>query len=111
MDKQNYFIANLFNPLYMKTRLIFFLYILNTNTSIVLNGQGIIIPSASYVIQSGGYMIISGNWNNIGTFNPSGGTVLFAGTTDTIKGTQLQTFNNLTINSPSTVVIPALMDV
>lgn len=95
----------------MKTRLCLFLCMLIPVSSIVLKGQGIIIPSSSYVIQSGGNMIIDGNWVNNGTFTPAAGTISFAGTTDTIKGTQLQTFNNVTVYSPSTVVIPALLNV
>ncbi len=76
----------------------------------ILKGQGILVPSGTYLVQTSGYLTLYGNWNNNGTYTP-GGTVSFAGTTDTIKGTQLQTFNNLTVNSPGTVVIPAQMDV
>jgi hypothetical protein len=94
----------------MKAKIYLFFGMLMLKAPILI-GQGIIIPSGSYVIQSGGTIILSDNWINNGTFTPSGGTVTFAGTNQSISGTSLQTFNNLTITSPSIVTIPAQIDV
>lgn len=74
-------------------------------------GQGLIIPSGSYVTQSAGNIVLTDNWTNNGSFTPSGGTVIFSGISQSISGTSLQTFNNLTITSPAIVTIPAQIDV
>ena len=72
-----------------------------------VSGQ-LIIPSGAYVIQSDGNMVLKGNWVNNGTFTPTGGTVLFGGTTQSMSGTTtLNAFNNLTIESGCTLTILA----
>jgi hypothetical protein len=49
-------------------------------------------------------LTVKGNWSNGGTFNAGGGTVIFGGTTaQSIGGSNVTTFNDLTINSTSTV--------
>lgn len=74
----------------------------------ILMGQGIIISSGTYIIQSDGTMTLLGNWINNGTFTPTGGTVQFGGTTQSISGTAtLNPFNNLTIESGCALTIPA----
>ncbi len=53
-------------------------------------------------------MTVAGNWTNNGTFTAGTGTVTFNGTSEqTISGSTATAFNNLTINSGATVVIPA----
>jgi hypothetical protein len=42
------------------------------------------------------------NWVNNGTFIPGGGTILFAGATQSVSGTSSTLFNNLTVISGST---------
>jgi len=54
---------------------------------------------------------LAGNWTNNGTFNPGLSTVIFNGNTlQTIGGTVLSTFNNLTINNPSSGVTLSNID-
>jgi CSLREA domain-containing protein len=49
--------------------------------------------------------LTAGDWNNNGgTFNPGAGTVSFAGSGQTIGGTNPTTFNNLTIGGAGTTV-------
>ncbi len=51
---------------------------------------------------------VAGNWTNNGTFTAGTGTVTFNSTSEqTIGGSTATAFNNLTINSGATVVIPA----
>ncbi|MCJ7448506.1 MAG: T9SS type A sorting domain-containing protein [Bacteroidales bacterium] len=68
-------------------------------------GQGIIIKSGTKVIERSGNMILSRNWVNNGTFTDTGGTVTFAGTTQSLGGSSTATFNNITVSSGSTTKI------
>ncbi len=60
-------------------------------------GQGILIPPGAHVIANHGNIVIRNNWINSGTFTHNGGTILFAGSTQQISGTNNSSFNNLTI--------------
>ncbi|MEJ5308332.1 MAG: G8 domain-containing protein [Anaerolineae bacterium] len=52
-------------------------------------------------------LTVGGNWANNGTFTAGSGTVTFNGSSaQTIGGSSFTAFNNLTINSGATVVIP-----
>lgn len=74
---------------------------LNLNGNTTVTGAVNISPGAT--ISSGTTTITAGgNWNNSGSFIPSGGTVILNGAgTQTLSGT---TFNNLTIAKPGTTV-------
>jgi hypothetical protein len=73
----------------------------------VLMGQGFLIKPGAYVIQNTGDLILQGNWVNDGTFTQNGGTVHFAGTTQSIEGTVASAFLNVTIASGSYTTITA----
>jgi hypothetical protein len=68
-------------------------------------GQGIIISSGAYLHNSNNYMVLTGNWINNGTFTDSGGTLIFTGTTQSLDGTSVAQFNNITVSSGSTTMI------
>lgn len=63
----------------------------------IMNGN---FSISNGVSASGGAYALTllGNWVNEGTFTPGTSTVTFAGMTQSISGTQVQTFNNLTIS-------------
>src|ERR1700732_1759482 len=67
--------------------------------------QGLIIPSGSYVIANTGNIVLQNNWVNNGTFTHNGGTVIFAGTAQTLGGSSSTTFNNLTVAAGSVTTI------
>src|SRR5690242_9697345 len=104
-------ISNLMKLIYLRMKSRLYISFVVMFIPMILTGQGIIIPSGTYVTQFGGTIILSDNWTNNGSFTPTGGTVSFAGTTQQISGTSLQTFNDLTIVSPSIVTIPSQIDV
>lgn len=53
-------------------------------------------------------LTVGGNWTNDGTFTAGSGMVTFNGSSEqTISGSSTTAFNNLTVNSGATVVIPA----
>lgn len=68
-------------------------------------GQGLIIPSGAYLIGNEGNIVLQNNWVNNGSFTHNGGTLIFAGTSQTLGGTASPTFNNLTIATGSTTTI------
>ncbi len=68
-------------------------------------GQGIIISSGAYLFNSNNYLILTGNWTNDGTFTDSGGTLIFSGTTQSLDGTSVAQFNNITVSSGSTTTV------
>ena len=81
-------------------------FLLAAALSQTLFSQGIIIPSGARVIKSSGYTIIkSGSWTNNGTFTHTGGTLVFAGTTQTLGGSSTATYYNITVSSGSTTTI------
>lgn len=67
--------------------------------------QGIRIPAGAYVIANNGNIVTNNNWINNGRFTHNGGTVVFAGNTQQISGTQSSSFNNLTIATGSNTSI------
>lgn len=67
--------------------------------------QGFIIPSGTYVIANNGNIVTTANWVNNGLFTHNGGTLVFAGTTQTLGGTSSTLFNNLTIAAGSKTTI------
>ena len=70
--------------------------------------QGLIIPSGAYMIANNGNIVVTANWVNNGSFTHNGGTLVFAGATQTLGGTSSTQFNNLTIEpgSKTTVISP-----
>lgn len=68
-------------------------------------GQGIIIPSGSYVVQENGNLCTQYNFTNNGSFTANGGTVVFSGTTQTLNGSTVTAFNNISVSSGSTTTI------
>ena len=70
-----------------------------------ITAQGLIIPSGGYVIASNGNIVVTRNWTNNGVFTANGGTVIFAGSTQTLNGSTATVFNNLTIAGGSTTTI------
>ena len=84
-------------------------YITLINTCILasfgMKAQGLIIPSGTYVIASNGNIVVNRNWTNNGVFTANGGTVIFAGSTQTLNGSTATVFNNLTVASGSTTTI------
>ncbi|MEA2206503.1 MAG: hypothetical protein QOE77_3279, partial [Blastocatellia bacterium] len=91
---------------------------LNLSTDAVLNFNGpttinsLTISAGVLHASNGGSFsltLASGNWtNNGGTFDPGTGTINFAGTGQSIGGTNPTTFNNLTIGASGAVVNSAL---
>jgi hypothetical protein len=73
--------------------------------------QGLIIPSGGYVIANNGNLVTTANWVNNGSFTHNGGTVVFAGSSQTLGGTSATQFNNLTIaaGSNTTIISPGQM--
>jgi hypothetical protein len=72
------------------------------------SAQGLIIPSGGYVIANNGNIVTTANWVNNGSFTSNGGTLIFAGSVQTLGGTSATQFNNLTIEPGSkTTVISA----
>ncbi len=82
----------------------------STATSIKGNftlGTGVTINMGTFV-----GLIVGGNWTNNGTFTASNSFVIFNGTAEqTIGGSSATTFNNLTINTGATVVVPTTVAV
>ena len=72
---------------------------------LLIGAQGLRIPAGAYVIANQGNIVLKNNWVNNGTFTHNGGTVVFAGTTQQISGTQSSSFNNLTIATGSNTSI------
>jgi uncharacterized repeat protein (TIGR02543 family) len=70
------------------------------------SARNITIETGASLTMVSGTMTIGGNWKNKGTFNPGTGTVEFNGASDqTISNTAGETFNELTINKGSGVVL------
>jgi hypothetical protein len=69
------------------------------------SAQGLTIPSGAYVIASNGNIVTTANWVNNGSFTHSGGTLIFAGTVQTLGGTSATQFNNLTVAAGSKTTI------
>ena len=67
--------------------------------------QGLIIASGDYVIANTGNIVLQNNWVNNGSFTHNGGTLIFAGTSQTLGGTVPSTFNNITIAAGSITTI------
>lgn len=72
------------------------------------SAQGLIIPSGGYVIANNGNIVTTANWLNNGSFTHNGGTLIFAGSVQTLGGTSATQFNNLTIaaGSNTTIISP-----
>jgi hypothetical protein len=66
--------------------------------------QGLNIKSGAILINRGN-IVLRGNWINDGSFYDTCGTIIFAGTAQTINGTVPSAFNNLTITGSSTTTI------
>ena len=58
-----------------------------------------------YVVQQNGILGTYYNWTNNGSFTANAGTVLFNGVTQTLGGSSLPVFNNITVSSGSTTTI------
>ncbi|MHA4810546.1 T9SS type A sorting domain-containing protein [Flavitalea flava] len=71
------------------------------------SAQGLIIPSSAYVIAGNGNIVTAANWTNNGSFTHSGGTVIFAGATQTLAGSSPTLFNNLSVSAGSNTSITA----
>jgi hypothetical protein len=69
------------------------------------SAQGLIIPSGGYVIANNGNIVTTANWVNNGSFTHNGGTLIFAGSVQTLGGTSATQFNNLTIAAGSNTSI------
>jgi hypothetical protein len=67
--------------------------------------QGLIIPSGAYVVSGNGNIVVSKNFTNNGSFTHNNGSVIFAGSTQSLGGTTPTTFYNLTTQSGSTTTI------
>jgi hypothetical protein len=68
--------------------------------------KNITIEASASLTMQDGTMAVAGNWENNGTFIPGTGTVAFNGTSDqTISNTAGETFNIMTINKASGVVL------
>ncbi|MBB6500844.1 T9SS type A sorting domain-containing protein [Pedobacter cryoconitis] len=70
-----------------------------------LFGQGMTISSGAYVIANNGNLITYQNFTNNGSFTQNGGSVIFAGTTQTLNGTTNTTFTQVNINTGSTTTV------
>lgn len=70
--------------------------------SIVGNCQNLIISSGTSFSGSGGTLVLSGNVINHGFFN-NDNTIVFSGSNQLVGGDSPSSFNNLTINSGTTV--------
>lgn len=79
--------------------------------SLTAPAQGLIIPSGAYVIANNGNIVVAANWVNNGSFTHNGGTVVFAGAVQTLGGTSVTQFDNLTIaaGSKTTIISPGQM--
>lgn len=75
------------------------------------SAQGLIIPSGAYVIANNGNIVTTANWVNNGSFTHNGGTLIFAGSVQTLGGTSATQFNNLTIatGSNTSIISPGQM--
>jgi hypothetical protein len=73
--------------------------------------QGLLISSGAYVIANNGNIVVSANWVNNGSFTHNGGTVIFAGSAQTLGGTSATQFDNLTVaaGSHTTIISPGQM--
>ena len=69
------------------------------------SAQGLIIPTGGYVIADNGNIVTTANWVNNGSFTHNGGTLIFAGSRQTLGGTSSTQFNNLTIATGSNTSI------
>jgi hypothetical protein len=67
--------------------------------------QGLIIPSGTYVIASNGNIVTTSNWINNGLFTHNGGTLVFAGSSQTLGGSSATLFNNITVEPGSKTTI------
>ena len=70
-----------------------------------IKAQGLIIPSGAYVIAGNGNIVVSSNWINNGSFTHTSGSVVFAGTTQSLGGSTATTFNNITVLSGSATTV------
>lgn len=74
---------------------------------VTLNG-GLTQSENSTINAPAGTLSITGNWTrNAGVFNHNDGTVVFSGSGEQTISGNATWFNNLTVNSGSTVVVPA----
>lgn len=71
----------------------------------VLAAQGVIISQGAHVVAGEGNIVLKGNWSNSGRFIHNGGTVIFAGSSQTVGGTAQNTFNNVQVAAGSTTVL------
>lgn len=80
----------------------------NAMTSSGADNFGNVIIAATKTLNAGSMtMNVAGNWTNNGAFTAGTGTVTFNGTSEqTVGGTNATAFNNLTVNSGATVVLP-----
>src|ERR1700744_5445500 len=67
--------------------------------------QGLIIPSGAYVVGNTGNIVLQNNWVNNGSFTHNDGTLIFAGTTQTLGGSVPSVFNNITVAAGSNTTI------
>jgi len=70
-----------------------------------LFAQGITIPAGAYMVADNGNISVTRNFTNNGRFTHNGGTVVFAGSTQTLKGSSATVFKNITVRSGSTTTI------
>ena len=76
------------------------------NNALSLSGS-LVIESGGALDANGQNISLHGDWTNSGTFTAGTGTVTFAGSaTQTIGGAATTAFNNLTVNSSATVIVP-----
>lgn len=73
----------------------------------LLPAQGLIIPSGGHVTATEGNVVLRSNWTNNGAFVHNGGTVIFAGTAQSVGGTTATTFRDMQVATGSTTTIIA----
>lgn len=73
----------------------------------LLRAQGLIIPPGGHVTVNAGNLVMRQNWTNNGSFAHKGGTVVFAGTAQSISGATATTFRDLLVASGSSTTINA----
>ena len=83
---------------------------LSLGANIICTGNLTISNGTITTTASNFNITVAGNFINNDTFTPNSGTVIFNGTT-TISGSTTTTFNNVTINSGKTLILPASINV